>query len=111
MVEPAIQKAFQAESLFTQDDINRRHYELREKNQRDRIAEMKYAIKEERKKWEQQSAQKEENRVVHWIKKGKSFDEIMDFTSLSQERVRQLFNEHQNWFPKKFKKKPTAGSA
>ena len=50
MVEPAIQKAFQAESLFTQDDINRRHYELREKNQRDRIAEMKYAIKEERKK-------------------------------------------------------------
>lgn len=96
MVEPAIEKAFQAESLFTQDDINRRRYELREKNQRDRIAEMKYAIKEERKKWEQQSTQEEENRVVRWIKKGKSFDDIMDFTSLSQERVKQLFDENQN---------------
>ena len=31
MVEPAIEKEFQTESLFTQDDINRRRYELREK--------------------------------------------------------------------------------
>ena len=96
MVEPAIEKAFQAESLFTQDEINRRRYELREKNQRDRIAQMKYAIKEERKKWEQQSAQEEENRVVRWIKKGKSLDDILDFSSLPQERVLQLFDEHKN---------------
>lgn len=95
MVEPAIEKAFHAESLFTQDEINRRRYELREKNQRDRIAEMKYAIKEERKKWERQSAQEEENRVVRWIKKGKSLDDILDFSSLPPERVQQLFYEHQ----------------
>ncbi|MBR6012595.1 MAG: hypothetical protein IK062_02270 [Selenomonadaceae bacterium] len=100
MVEPAIEKAFQAESLFTQDDINRRRYELREKNQRDRIAQMKYAVKEaveealheERKKY----AQEEENRVIRLIKKGKSFDDIMDFTSLPQERVLQLFDKHKN---------------
>ena len=99
MAEPAIEKAFHAESLFTQDEINRRRYELREKNQRDRIAQMKYAIKEavsealneEREKY----AQEEENRVVRWIKKGKSLDDILDFSSLPPERVQQLFEEHQ----------------
>ena len=95
MADPAIEKAFHAESLFTQDEINRRRYELREKNQRDRIAQMKYAIKEERKKWERQSAQEEENRVVRWIIKGKSLDDILDFSSLPPERVHQLFAEHQ----------------
>ena len=100
MIEPAIEKAFHAESLFTQDEINRRRYELREKNQRDRIAQMKYAIKqaltEEREKWERQSAQEEENRVIRLIKKGKSLDDILDFSSLPQERVQQLFDEHQS---------------
>lgn len=94
MVEPAIEKAFHAESVFTQDEINRRRYELREKNQRDRIAEMKYAIKEERKKWERQYVQEEENRVIRLIKKGKSLDDILDFSSLPPERVQQLFDEH-----------------
>ena len=50
MADPAIEKAFHAESLFTQDEINRRRYELHEKNQRDRITQMKYAIKEALKK-------------------------------------------------------------
>ena len=99
MIEPAIKKAFNAESIFTQDEINRRKYELREKNRRDRIAEINYAIEEaveealneEREKY----AQEEENRVVRLIKKGKSLDDILDFSSLPPERVQQLFAEHQ----------------
>ena len=97
MLEPAIQKAFKAETIFTQDEINRRKYELREKSQRDHVAQINYAIKqavaqavtEEREKY----AQEEESRVVSWIKKGKSFDDIMDFTLLTPERVQQLFDE------------------
>ena len=99
MIEPAIKKAFNAESIFTQDEINRRKYELREKNRRDRIAEINYAIEEaveealneEREKY----AQEEENRVVRLIKKGKSLDDILDFSSLPLERVHQLFTENQ----------------
>ena len=60
---------------------------------------MNYAIKEalneKRKKWERQSVQEEENRVVRWIKKGKSLDDILDFSSLPPERIQQLFDEHQ----------------
>ena len=41
-------------------------------------------------------AQEEENRVVKWIKKGKSFDDIMDFTSLTPERVQQLFDKNRS---------------
>lgn len=97
MLEPAIQKAFKAETIFTQDEINRRKYELREKSQRDHVAQINYAIKqavaqavtEEREK----DVQEEESRVVSWIKKGKSFDDIMDFTLLTPERVQQLFDE------------------
>lgn len=96
MLEPAIKKAFDAEKIFTQDEINRRRYELREKSQRDRIAQINYAVNqaviEEREKY----AQEEENRVVKWIKKGKSFDDIMDFTSLTPERVQQLFDENRS---------------
>ena len=94
MLEPAIKKAFNAEKIFTQDEINRRRYELREKSQRDRIAQINYAVNqaviEEREKY----AQEEENRVIKWIKKGKSFDDIMDFTSLTPERVQQLFDKN-----------------
>jgi len=96
MLEPAIKKAFDAEKIFTQDEINRRRYELREKSQRDRIAQINYAVNqaviEEREKY----VQEEENRVVKWIKKGKSFDDIMDFTSLTPERVQQLFDENRS---------------
>ena len=94
MIEPAIEKALQAESLFTQDEINRRRYELREKNQRDRIAQMNYAIKEARREELEKYALEEENRVIRWIKKGKSLDDILDFTLLPPERVQQLFSEH-----------------
>ena len=96
MLEPAIKKAFDAEKIFTQDEINRRRYELREKSQRDRIAQINYAVNqaviEEREKY----TQEEENRVVKWIKKGKSFDDIMDFTYLTPERVQQLFDENRS---------------
>ena len=96
MLEPAIKKAFDAEKIFTQDEINRRRYELREKSQRDWIAQINYAVNqaviEEREKY----AQEEENRVVKWIKKGKSFDDIMDFTSLTPKRVQQLFDENRS---------------
>ena len=96
MLEPAIKKAFDAEKIFTQDEINRRRYELREKSQRDRIAQINYAVNqaviEEREKY----AQEEENRVVKWIKKGKSFNDIMDFTSLTPERVQQLFDKNRS---------------
>ena len=37
-----------------------------------------------------------EKRVVRLIKKGKSLDDILDFSSLPSERVQQLFDEHQN---------------
>lgn len=94
MLEPAIKKAFEAEEIFTQDEINRRRYELREKSQRDRIAQINYAVNqaitEEREKY----IQEEEHRVVKWIKKGKSFGDIMDFTSLTPERVKQLFDKN-----------------
>ena len=86
--EPAIQKAFKAESLFTQDEINRRKYELREKYQRDRVAQINYAVK-------QALSQEEEKRVISWIKKGKTLEDILDFTVLPQERVQQLWNENQ----------------
>ena len=96
MIEPAIKDAINAEIIFTQDEINRRRYELREKNQRDRIAQINYAVKqavtEERKKY----AQEEEQRVIHLIKKGKSLDDIMDFTSLTSEHVKKLFNDNSN---------------
>ena len=96
MIDPAIQKAFNAETIFTQDEINRRRYELREKNQRDRIAQINYAVKQALNEEREKYAQEEENRVVCWIKKGKSFDDILDFTSLPQERVQQLWDENQN---------------
>ena len=96
MLEPAIKKAFDAEKIFTQDEINQRRYELHEKSQRDRIAQINYAVNqaviEEREKY----AQEEENRVVNWIKKGKSFNDIMDFTSLTPERVQQLFDKNRS---------------
>ena len=57
---------------------------------------MKYAIKEALKEEREKYAQEEENRVIRLIKKGKSLEDIMDFTSLSQERVKQLFDENQN---------------
>ena len=97
MIEPAIEKACKAEVIFTQDEINRRKYELREKYQRDRIAEIDYAVNQAVTQAVTQERQKyineEENRVVKLIKKGKSFEDIMDFTSLPQERVQQLFDE------------------
>ena len=94
MLEPAIQKAFKAETLFTQDEINRRRYELREKNQRDRVAQINYAVKQAVNEEREKYAQEEEQRVISWIKKGKSFEDIMDFTSLTLERVQQLFAEN-----------------
>ena len=33
--------------------------------------------------------------VVRWIKKGKSLDDILDFSSLPPDRVQQLFTETQ----------------
>ena len=98
LIDPAIQKAFKAENIFTQDEINLRRYELREKNQRDRFAEINCAIKEALKEERKKYIQEEENRVVRLIKKGKSLDNIMDFTSLSKERVQQLFDENRNGF-------------
>ena len=94
MLEPTIKKAFESEVIFTQDEINRRRYELREKNRRDRVAQIDYAVTQALAQEREKYAQEEENRVVKWIKKGKSFDDIMDFTSLSPERVKQLFDEN-----------------
>lgn len=94
MLEPAIQKAFRAETIFTQDELNQRRYELREKNQRDRIAQINYAVKQAVAMEREKYSKEEENRVVNWIKKGKSFDDIMDFTFLTPERVQQLFDEN-----------------
>ena len=55
---------------------------------------MKYVIKQALNEEREKYAQEEESRVIRWIKKGTSLDDIIDFTSLSQERVQQLFDEH-----------------
>lgn len=94
MLEPAIKKAFEAETIFTQDEINRRRYELREKSQRDRIAQINYAVNQAVAQEREKYVQEEESRVVKWIRKGKAFSDIMDFTSLTPERVQQLFDEN-----------------
>ncbi|MBQ3442097.1 MAG: PD-(D/E)XK nuclease family transposase [Selenomonadaceae bacterium] len=94
MLEPAIKKAFEAETIFTQDEINRRRYELREKSQRDRIAQINYAVNQAVAQEREKYVQEEESRVVKWIIKGKAFSDIMDFTSLTPERVQQLFDEN-----------------
>lgn len=96
MLEPAIKKAFDAEKIFTQDEINRRRYELREKSQRDRIAQINYAVNQAVMEEREKHVQEEENRVVKWIRKGKSFDDIMDFTSLTPEHVQQLFDKNRS---------------
>ena len=46
MQEPMIQEALRAEHVFTQDEINRRAYELREKAERDYRGQMMYATKQ-----------------------------------------------------------------
>ncbi len=106
MMEPTIEKACNAEIIFTQDEINRRIYEKREKFKRDRIAELNYAVnraveravKRTAKRTEKQDREKylklEENRVINWCKKGKSLEDILDFSSLPPERVKQLFAEN-----------------
>ena len=96
MLEPAIKKAFEAETIFTQDEINRRRYELREKNQHDRIAQINYAVNQAVMEEREKHVQEEENRVVKWIKKGKAFDDIMDFTFLTPEYVKQLFDKNRS---------------
>jgi hypothetical protein len=54
------------------------------------------AVGEEREKNGTKKCSGGENRVIRWIKKGKSLDDIMDFSFLPQERVQQLFKEHKN---------------
>jgi len=46
MQEPMVKEAVRRESIFTQDEIRRRKYDLIEKAERDRIGQMDYA-------WEQ----------------------------------------------------------
>ena len=96
MLEPAIQKAFRAETIFTPDEIHRRRSELWEKNQRDRIAQINYAVEQAITAEREKYFQEEEKRVVNWIKKGKSLDDIIDFTSLAPERVKQLWAENRS---------------
>ena len=110
MIEPTIEKACNAEIIFTQDEINRRIYEKREKFKRDRIAELNYAVnravkravKRTAKRTEEKTIKRErekylkleENRVINWCKKGKSLEDILYFSSLPPERVKQLFAEN-----------------
>ena len=102
MIEPTIEKACNAEIIFTQDEINRRIYEKREKFKRDRIAELNYAVNRAVKRTEKRTEKRErekylkleENRVINWCKKGRSLEDILDFSSLPPERVKQLFAEN-----------------
>ncbi len=94
MMEPTIEKACNAEIIFTQDEINRRIYEKREKFKRDRIAELNYAVKRTKKREREKYLKLEENRVINWCKKGKFLEDILDFSSLPPERVKQLFAEN-----------------
>jgi len=43
MQEPMVKEAVRRESIFTQDEIRRRKYDLIEKAERDRVAQMDYA--------------------------------------------------------------------
>ena len=98
MMEPTIEKACNAEIIFTQDEINRRIYEKREKFKRDRIAELNYAVNRAVKRTEKQDQEKylklEENRVINWCREGKSLEDILYFSSFPPERVKQLFAEN-----------------
>ena len=114
MMEPTIEKACNAEIIFTQDEINRRIYEKREKFKRDRIAELNYAVnraveravkrteKRTAKRTEEKTIKRErekyleleENRVINWCREGKSLEDILYFSSLPPERVKQLFAEN-----------------
>ena len=46
MQEPMIKEALNAENIFTQDEINRRAYDLKEKAERDYRGQMMYATKQ-----------------------------------------------------------------
>ena len=94
MMEPTIEKACNAEIIFTQDEINRRIYEKREKFKRDRIAELNYAVKRTEKREREKYLKLEENRVINWCREGKSLEDILYFSSLPPERVKQLFAEN-----------------
>jgi hypothetical protein len=54
--------------IFTEEEIERRKCELREKNRRDRVAIVNYAVKQAITKQEQKYAQEEENRIISLIR-------------------------------------------
>ena len=59
-----------------------------------RIAQINYAVKQALTEREQKYAQEEENRIISLIKKGKSLEDILDFSVLPPERVQQLWDEN-----------------
>lgn len=81
--------------IFTEEEIERRKFELREKNRRDRVAIINYTVKQALTEQEQKYAQEEENRIISLIKKGKSLEDIMDFFSISKERIQQILDKNQ----------------
>ena len=75
MQNPMVKEAVKRESIFTQDEIRRRAYFLKEKFARDRQAEMDYAIEKGLKQGLEQGRKEIQNLLLCLIKDGKA-DEI-----------------------------------
>lgn len=74
MQEPMIQEALGAECIFTQDEINRRAYELKEKAERDYQGQMMYATKQGIEQGIAQGKMQMKQLVHHLVADGKSAD-------------------------------------
>jgi len=87
MREPMVKEAVRRESIFTQDEIRRRKYDLIEKAERDRIAQMDYA-------WEQGVERGIEQGVavvaMNMLKENIPSDVIARVTSLPMDKILSL---------------------
>lgn len=87
MQEPMVKEAVRRESIFTQDEIRRRKYDLIEKAERDRIAQMDYA-------WEQGVERGIEQGVavvaMNMLKENIPSDVIARVTSLPMDKILSL---------------------
>lgn len=83
MREPAIKEALQAESMFMQDDIERRKYEQREKAIRDYEAAMSAMFSEGEMKAKLENA-------AAMLEDGVSIEKVAQYTRLLKEQIIKL---------------------
>ena len=95
MSEADIQNNSELKITFTQEEIEHRKCELREKNRRDKVAIIEYVVKQAIEEEREKYTQAEKKRVVRLIEKGKSLEDIMGFFAISKEHIQQILDEHQ----------------